>query len=289
MRTLRQLANDERPYYSSAAQVVEECFYMDDLLHGSDSVTSARKLQEDLKLLLKAGGFNLRKWRSNYQELHEKSEANCYDFKQAESHGFCDASTKSYAAVVYCKTMNREQTKISLLVGKSRLVPCNKSISLLRLELSGAQLLAKLIAKVKESLFSLNMKVYGWTDSTAVLGWLQGDANRWKIFVANRVLQIIQEIPADYWGYVKSTDNPADCASRGLTSSKLREHNLWWNGPIWLRNSKIVKPLNYLTNEEVLVNRQTFAATSDNATCHSIVDDMLAKHSSFTKIVRVVA
>jgi hypothetical protein len=29
------------------------------------------------------------------------------------------------------------------------------------------------------------------------------------------------------------TENPANCASRGLFPSELLVHELWWNGPRW--------------------------------------------------------
>ena len=34
---------------------------------------------------------------------------------------------------------------------------------------------------------------------------------------------------------MKGVDNPADCASRGLFPSELIDHNLWWEGPDWLK------------------------------------------------------
>ena len=37
-------------------------------------------------------------------------------------------------------------------------------------------------------------------------------------------------------------DNPADCASRGLSARELKEHELWWNGPPWLLQNPIIVP-----------------------------------------------
>ena len=63
------------------------------------------------------------------------------------------------------------------------------------------------------------------------------DPRRFKTYVGNRVAQIISEIPSERWKHVTGTDNPADCASRGLYPSELIHHQLWWNGPTWLMSN----------------------------------------------------
>lgn len=76
-----------------------------------------------------------------------------------------------------------------------------------------------------------SISVFGWSDSMVALGWIQGEPARWKTFVANRVNQIAKIIPPQHWRYIKSSENPADCASRGITATALLEHPLWWQGP----------------------------------------------------------
>lgn len=162
-----------------------------------------------------------------------------------------------------------EQVEINLLVGKSRLVPCNKQVTLPRLQLSGALLLSKLMDKVKQALSTnLDIKIYGWIDSMAVLGWLQGSPDRWKSFVANRIRKITEIMPPDCWQYVKSFENPSDSASRGLTASQLQKHLLWWRGPTWLpscENKKQDQPV-YTTTEEQKQMKQCNVVTQDNDT-----------------------
>ena len=67
-----------------------------------------------------------------------------------------------------------------------------------------------------------------------MLGYICNDARRFQIFVANRVQQIRDSSSPDQWKYVESNDNPADDASRGLSSQKLMEDCRWLNGPLFL-------------------------------------------------------
>ena len=58
----------------------------------------------------------------------------------------------------------------------------------------------------------------------------------------NRVSTIIDLVPPDRWHHVNGCENPADCGSRGLFSSELVDHALWWNGPTWLSLSPVNWP-----------------------------------------------
>ncbi|XP_029176598.1 uncharacterized protein LOC114944721 [Nylanderia fulva] len=80
IRTLLQLAHDEQDRFPDAAALLRRGTYVDDVLGGADSLNEAKVLQSDLRQLLKAGGFNLRKWASSRVELlegiaHEDREA----------------------------------------------------------------------------------------------------------------------------------------------------------------------------------------------------------------------
>lgn len=209
--------------------------------------------------------------------------------QKIELHGFCDASNKAYACVIYCKITKDNKPMINLVAGKARLRPLSKSLSIPRLELMGAQLLTQLMHKVQSCLDDREIETYCWTDSTAVLGWIQGDPARWKPFVANRVTSITKGIPGEHWGYVKTDDNPADCASRGLTVKQLRNHSLWWNGPSWLK-SHLREQENQTKHETILELKSSFM---NNAVLiwnrSEIIDDLLIKFSSITKIIRIVA
>lgn len=169
-----------------------------------------------------------------------------------ELHGFCDASEKAYAAVVYGRILNSEGKVITkILAARTRVAPV-KSVSLPRLELCGAVLLAKLLTNVAQAMRIPESRIFAWTDSTIVLSWLCGEPWRWKQFVANRVVEILDNISNNQWHHVSSEHNPADIASRGALISNLKGCNLWWDGPEWLKNNEInfIKPNNIFTELE---------------------------------------
>ena len=72
IRTLRQLALDEQTRFPRVAAILQQDVYMDDVLTGADSEQEAIEIQTELRLLCKAGGFNLRKWASNKPVLMEQ-------------------------------------------------------------------------------------------------------------------------------------------------------------------------------------------------------------------------
>ncbi|XP_017476923.1 PREDICTED: uncharacterized protein LOC108366940 [Rhagoletis zephyria] len=69
IRVLRQLARDENSEFPLASNIFLNDSYVDDITSGTDSITDTIELHQQLSNLSKRGGFNLRKWNSNSNEL----------------------------------------------------------------------------------------------------------------------------------------------------------------------------------------------------------------------------
>lgn len=402
IRTLHQLAHDEKDEQPVAAKMVMNDFYVDDTASGADSVEEAIQLQKELKTVMLSGGFNLRKWASNSSEfmrtipeedrelkmhhdiiidasatirtlgikwnpstdtfgfkiktspnetntkrellseiasifdplgwlapivvktkilIQESWTANVawddklpYDIKcnwnklkkelpmieeieiprwlntdekcKIQLHGFCDASESAYAAVIYIKTIDANGIiKVRLLTAKTKVAPLKREkLTIPRLELCGATLLANLTQQVISDMQMQIENVFLWCDSKIVLAWIKGNPNRWKSFVANRAIEINGKFKASSWNYVQSKQNPADCASRGIFPSELDEYTLWWNGPDWLNEAEFVTNENNNDIDTTVEERKNFIS---NVACTQV--SMLPVKKTFFELQRIVA
>ncbi|XP_076236255.1 uncharacterized protein LOC143180421 [Calliopsis andreniformis] len=401
IRCLRQLAEMEEQRYPRGAQIIRSDIYVDDVLTGADTLPEAMLRQQELRELLTAGGFPLRKWASNSKSLLDglasdelrgvvewdsptlhsvlgikwipssdcfqvtttlpprssgctkrsvlSGTAQLFDplgwmapvtivakvliqtlwllkadwdsplperealqwqqfqrqlpaleklqvprwlgtgrFSQSvEVHGFADASERAYAAVVYSRTFNSEgAATVSLMVAKSKVAPL-KRVSLPRLELCAAHLLAKLVEHTTRVLEWQDVDLHLWSDSTVALSWIQGHPSRWSTYVANRVAKIQGLLPRARWHHVRGSENPADCASRGLLPAELSAFQLWWRGPEWLSSldqfpESILQEEPRYDAEELNVHHMTQPRESSSSS-------LIRRFSSLTRLFRVLA
>jgi len=100
-------------------------------------------------------------------------------------HGFSDASTAVFAAVVYLRTVNNDNSiNISLLTAKVTLL---KTLSIPRLELSAALFLARLIYFVRASFESRVLLLDRLYHCTYLAESVTFSDDERETFVANRV------------------------------------------------------------------------------------------------------
>ncbi|XP_060871320.1 uncharacterized protein LOC132945563 [Metopolophium dirhodum] len=147
--------------------------------------------------------------------------------------GFCDASQRGYAAVVYLRMVDVSVEHYVFLVGTKTKLASTKSMTIPRLELNAALLLARWLNRIRDIL-AAQLKIIdirAWSDSMIVLSWLTVPHESVKVYVSNRVHQIRTLLPDCRWQHIDSVNNPADCASRGVMPAVLSQLDLYWRGP----------------------------------------------------------
>lgn len=123
---------------------------------------------------------------------------------------------------------------------------------------------------------SLESKVYikneiAWIDSSIVLSWLRSPPHNWTTYVANRVVEIQNILSPDKWRHVRSSDNPADCAPRGLSPSEISKHVLCWSGLSWLILPEDRWPVSSIDLEHRIASHSRATAISKDCFSHSRV------------------
>lgn len=405
LRVLKQLADDEKDNHPLGSMLLQNSFYVDDLIRSDDSIEEAQANIKDVIEILDKGKFSLHKWSSNSSEVlkslpdqlyedrnFENNEDNfvktlginwcsnsdelafkvnfislanitkrsvlatiarifdplgllspcvvvakifiqklwlqkidwddplspklqkewseycrqlpllesmhiprwyhTYKSSQIQLHGFADASEAAYGAVIYLRVHEDDEVKITLVAAKTKVCPL-KQISIARLELCAALLLTKLFKQVVSALQydEKQLSLHAWSDSTTVLAWLNDYPRRWSTFVGNRTTKILEYLPYEKWNHIKSSENPADVASRGLNPEDFLKCDLWWKGPEFLYNDKVInqsRNMNFQTQEETRKTCLILAEQQTDDNLH-ILDQIIDKHSSLMTILRITA
>ena len=162
-------------------------------------------------------------------------------------------------------------------------------MSIPRLELTAAVLSAKCGKFIKkEPKLEYTHETF-WTDSKVVLGYIQNNTKRFKIFVANRIRQIHESCRVEQWRYVSSKLNPADHVPRGLGIANVeRQTSTWIHGTkfLWQKENTWPKQDSYDICEEDPEVKHTFNINLTSSRTTTL--DRLERISSWSKTKRVV-
>ncbi|XP_048514740.1 uncharacterized protein LOC105689042 [Athalia rosae] len=213
-------------------------------------------------------------------------------------HGFCDASLKAYGACIYIRSTDEDGNVYTrLLCSKSRVAPMSKRdsvekkggppLTIDRLELCGAALLATLYQTVCNAInISFESTIF-WRDSRIVLHWINKTTPQsLKVFAANRVMDILRKTKTKNWRYVPTYDNPADLLTRGELPRNFLENENWKQGPAWLKREEAAWPsFAIVTPKEDSEVRKTVCLK----TCAIKDFELLKKYSSIDKLRRTIA
>ncbi|XP_072173968.1 uncharacterized protein [Diadema setosum] len=234
------------------------------------------------------------KWRQEMLKLDKVKIPRCFqpqDFgtpKEVELHHFSDASLTGYGQCSYVRLKNEsDRVHCSLVMAKARVCPL-KPTTIPRLELQAATCSVKIANILDNELDYSSATHHFWTDSQVVLGYTHNETKRFHMYVANRVERIRQTSRPEQWNYVASAENPADHASRGLTTEEMLASN-WLTGPKFLWENEI--PPQDVTAEvspdDVEVKSATVHATQ--AKTFTSFEERLTRFSSLENALKAVA
>nr|CAH7752297.1 unnamed protein product [Callosobruchus chinensis] len=233
--------------------------------------------------------LNWCKFRDNLSSLNSlciTRHVICENPTLIEMHGFCDASEAAYGGCIYILSKNQQgDTFVNLLCAKTKVAPI-KSLTIPKLELCGALILAKLARKVIDSVRIKFDCCTFWADSTIVLGWLRTSPHLLKVFAGNRVAEILSLTGNHQWRHVDSKQNPADLLSRGVFPEQLVNCKIWWEGPAFLKQDTSQWP-NFSVSS---ANLPEFRPKK--ATCLLITEKLdfpFEKFSSLSTLKRVIS
>ncbi|KAI2653736.1 POTE ankyrin domain family member J [Labeo rohita] len=196
--------------------------------------------------------------------------------KRIELHHFSDASSHGYGQCSYIQVLSEDKVHCFFVIGKARIAP-SKIVTKPRLELTAVVISSAVSSMLKEELELKTDQEFFWTDSKVVLGYINNEAGRFHVVVANRVQRIREMTDPAQWHYIDTEQNPADRASRGLKVSELFSSN-WLTGPKFLWEIVTSK-----TTPELLVGDPEIRTMQVLQTNVANDDHFLERFSRFSK------
>lgn len=216
------------PFTTRAKVIIQQCWMKS---RGWDDPLMPNPIQQAWKA-----------WETELPDLSLIQLPRCYlslpsdQITSRELHIFCDASESAYGSVAYLRMgTDKGVVHTSFIMARSRVAP-KKQISIPRLELCAALTGAQLCKLLQNELTHPLTNIVLWSDSTTVLSWLHSLSCRYKVFVANRVTEILELTDPSSWRYIPSAQNPADDITRGKTLVELaKPDHRWRQGPTFLK------------------------------------------------------
>lgn len=159
--------------------------------------------------------------------------------------------------------------------------------------LIGARLATNLLKALNMHITQLKM----WSDSMIVIHWIRSSSKKWKQFVGNRIMEIQALTPPEIWSHCKGKLNPADLTTRGQSASKLKEDELWWSGPPFLKETEPLYTLpetteEVLSEEEVQSEQRVSQVAVHRSNSERVKSEpllQLEKYSKLQTVLRVTA
>ena len=194
-----------------------------------------------------------------------------HNLASVQVHGFCDSSSVAYCAVVYLRKLSTSgAVDVRFLAAKTKVAPLKKA-TIPRLELLSCVLLANLVSSILPTLsdWGYDKSVTCWNDNTSAVGWITYEKRDRGPWVQPRVNNIRKKVPANNWRHVPGEKNPADIATREISSDTVSSNSPWYTGPKFLYDDPDDPwPISTISEKDVLPDKKI--------TRHTVVNVVLS-------------
>jgi len=230
---------------------------------------------------------NTEKWYDSLENLVNIHEIKlprwigCHSNDDKELHIFCDASELVYCCSAYMRVNSVGGLSSGIICAKARVSPI-KSETISRLELIACVLGVRMARAINLVFDVPPNKTHFWTDSRNALCWINTPTNKLKVYVQNRVGEIQRSTETAQWHHVPTDMNPADVATRFITSDELKENSLWWKGPEFLTtNAPYPKFSPSGIPKEVEIEMKTEDVTYVSVDeSRNVIEELVERHST---------
>lgn len=211
------------------------------------------------------------------------------DMISMEIHDFCDASQQALAAVLLIWSTEQENEVQTVIVWSKANVAPLKWLTVTRLELLANVLLVKLFRHITQLPNTDECPVHLCTNSAIVYTWINNHISRYTEFVHNRVCFIQEPYPIVKW-HIPGKESLANCTTRGLTSTQLSPHRIWFTGSDWLQEPPSSWPNKFeAPSMEVNLEESPVKAIAVTASPSSTYWSLFDKYFSLTRILCITA
>jgi hypothetical protein len=161
------------------------------------------------------------KWKKAARKVSQVSIPRCFysagtSITEIQLRIFADASELAYGPVAYLRFSFKDgHHEVSFVIAKSRLAPL-RTITLPCLELMAALTAVRLFNNIIHEIDLPVERTFFWSDSTLTYQYISNTKHRFKVFVANRVTEILETSTVEQWRLVPGELNPADILTRGV-------------------------------------------------------------------------
>ena len=203
---------------------------------------------------------------------------------------FSDASEQAYRACVYVRYALLNGSFASrLLMSKTKLAPVKK-ISIVRLELCGALISARIKVLLEKEMRIELQNYCCLVDSKIVQAMIQKESYGFKTFVALRIGEIQESTRHENWFWLEGYLNIADVLTRGEGISDEEAIRRWQYGPSFLSLPRELWPIESNVSELELPERNDLSFCMLASEKEGYEDTIpIERYSSYLRLLRITA